>query len=328
LTYVAAATATGTTSTLEIRVNDLLWLEVPSLYGLGPRDQNYIVRLEDDGTTTVTFGDGISGARLPSGQQNVVATYRTGIGPDGNVDAGSLSLLQTRPPGIRAVSNPLAASGAAAGEDLDHARVNAPLKVLTLDRIVSLDDYENFARAFAAIGKAQAVAFWSGERYLVHLTVAGANGEAVDPGSALYTSLLGAIDQARDPVQQVLVASYQPLFFDLQASVLVDQPRYQVADVLAAVAAALRDAFSFNRRSFAQAVSAAEVVTIIQSVPGVIASDLTRLFLVTVPKGVTRFEGLHPVLCAPPAHFTGGRIVPAALLLVNPAGIAITEMQL
>jgi len=327
LTYVSAPTATGIQSTLQVRANDLLWLEAPSLFGLGPRDQSYIVRLEDDGTTTVTFGDGINGARLPSGQQNLAATYRTGIGPDGNVDAGSLSLLQTRPLGIRAVTNPVAASGAAAQEALDQARSNAPLKVLTLDRIVSLEDYENFARAFAGIGKAQAVALWSGDKLLVHLTVAGADGAAVDPTSALYASLIGAIDQARDPVQHVLVASYQPLFFDLAASVLVDQPRYVAADVLAAVAAALLDAFSFDRRSFAQPATAAEVVSVIQSVPGVIATDLDKLFLVTVPRGIRLFQGLSPVLCASPANVAGGRILPAQLLLLNPAGITLTEMQ-
>ena len=327
LTYVTASTATGAQSTLQVRVNDLLWQEAPSLYGLGAKDQEYIVRLEDDGTTTLTFGDGVTGARLPSGQQNVTATYRTGIGPDGNVEAGSLTLLQARPPGIRSITNPVAAAGAAPPEDLDHARLNAPLKVLTLDRIVSLDDYENFARAFAGIGKAQAMALWSGEKHVVHLTVAGANGESVDPNSALYSSLLGAISQARDPVQRVLVASFQPLFFDLAASVLVDQPRYLTADVLAAATAALEDAFSFQSRSFAQAVTSAEAVKIIQSVPGVIAVDMNQLYIVTVPRGVRRFERLNPVLCSSAARYAGGAILPAQLLMINPAGIRLTEMQ-
>jgi predicted phage baseplate assembly protein len=327
LTYVAAPTATGAESTLAVRVNNFEWEEVPSLYGAGPTDQDYIVRLEDDGTTRVTFGDGVTGARLPSGNQNVTATYRTGIGLNGNVDAGSLTLLQTRPPGIRSVTNPLAASGAADPETLDDARQNAPLKVLTLDRIVSLEDYENFARAFAGIGKAQAVALWSADRYVVYLTIAGAGGAAVDPESALYTSLLGAIDQAHDPVQQVLVANYQPLFFDIEAQVLVDQPRYVEADVFAAVTTALQNAFSFEARSFAQPVTASEVTAVIQSVSGVIASDLTRLFPVTPPPGEARFEGLLPILCASPARFGGGSITPAELLLVNPVGITLLEMQ-
>ena len=327
LTYVASATPTGAQSTLTVRVNDLAWQEVPSLFGAAAADQDYIVRPADDGRTTITFGDGATGARLPSGAQNVTATYRTGIGLDGNVDAGSLTLLQARPPSIRSVVNPLAASGAAEPEALDRARQNAPLKVLTLDRIVSLDDYENFARAFAGIGKAQATALWSGGRNLVYLTIAGANGKAVDPESALYTSLLGAIDLARDPVQQVLVVNYRPLFFDVEAAVLVDQPRYVAADVFRSITAALQTAFSFDVRSFAQPVTAAEVTAVIQSIPGVIASDLNRLFLVAVGPGFERFKGFLPILGASPARFAEGVIQPAELLMVNPVGIALLEMQ-
>lgn len=327
LTYVASATPTGAESTLTVRVNELAWQEVPSLFGAAATDQDYIVRLADDGTTTITFGDGATGARLPSGAQNVTASYRTGIGLDGNVDAGSLTLLQARPAGIRSVVNPLAASGAAGPELLDRARENAPLKVLTLDRIVSLDDYENFARAFAGIGKAQGTALWSGGRNLVHLTVAGANGKAVDSESALYASLLGAIELARDPVQQVLVADYQARFFDVEAAVLVDQPRYVAEDVFSMVTSALRNAFSFDARSFAQPVMAAEVTAVIQSVPGVIASDLIRLFPVVAAPAFGRFRGLLQILSASPARFVGRTIQPAELLLVNPAGITLLEMQ-
>jgi predicted phage baseplate assembly protein len=246
---------------------------------------------------------------------------------DGDVDAGSLGLFQTRPPGVRSVTNPLAASGSAARETLDRARVNAPLKVLTLDRIVSLADYENFARAFAGIGKAQALALWAGDRHLVHLTVSGTNGAAVESASTLYGSLVGAIAQARDPVQRVVVASYQPLFFNLEAAVLVDQPRYVFANVLAAVSQALNNAFSFETRAFAQPATAAEVTSVIQSVPGVIASELVSLFTVTVRDGEKSVIGLRPVLSASSARLLGGSILPAELLLINPAGITLTEMQ-
>ena len=327
LTYVAAATATGGQSTLQVRVNNLLWQEAPSLFGAAPTDQDYIVRREDDGTTSVTFGDGTMGARLPSGSRNVAATYRTGIGLSGNLDAGSLTLLQTRPPGIRAVNNPVAAGGAANPEDLDHARQNAPLKVLTLDRIVSLDDYENFAQAFAGIGKAQAASLWTGDQQVVHLTVAGADGAAVDTESALYSALLGAIYQAHDSTQQVLVANYQRLFFDVNAAVLVDAPRYIEGDVFDAVTTALQDAFSFAARSFAQPVTAAEVTSIIQSVPGVIASELIAFFPVTRPIGFGRSVAVPAILSASPARLSGAAILPAQLLLINPAGIFLQEMQ-
>src|SRR5262249_1665231 len=158
--------------------------------------------------TSLTFD------RLPSGTHNVVATYRSGIGLAGQVDADTLTLLQTRPLGVRGVTNPLRASGAADPEDRDSARRNAPRTVLTLDRIVLLQDHEDFAAAFAGIGKAQATLLWTGQTRLVSITVAAANGDPVDSAGALYGNLVAAIGAKRDPAHVFRVTSYQPVFFE------------------------------------------------------------------------------------------------------------------
>ena len=246
LTYVSAPTASGGDSTLAVRVNDVEWKEVGSLLGGGERDQSYIVRTDGDGKSHVIFGDGHSGARLPSGTENVMGTYRSGIGPDGEVRAASLALMQTRPHGIREVTNPLAATGAAAPEVLEDARANAPLTVLTLDRIVSLQDFEDFARAFAGIGKAQAVVLWNGQTRLVHITVASAQGDRIDSSSSLYRNLTTAIDLVRDPVQEVSVDSYTRRHFKIEAGLKIDS-RYIDEEVRATVRAGLEEAFSFKK---------------------------------------------------------------------------------
>ncbi|MGA2288449.1 putative baseplate assembly protein [Bradyrhizobium sp.] len=323
LTYVSASTPSGAQSSLQIRVNDLAWQEAPTLFGLSPQDQQYIVRLADDGTPSVTFGD--PAARLPTGGQNVRATYRTGMGLVGNVGAGTISMLQSRPPGLRAVTNPLAASGGADPQDITEARVNAPLTVLTLDRIVSLQDYENFARSFAGIGKAQAVAMWNGQKRLAHVTIAGADGSAVDPSSPLFAQLTQAILLAHDPVQLVMLGSHQPLTFNLTAAILIDQPLYQPALVRAQVLQALAAAFSFATRAFAQPVTSAEITTLIQSTPGVIAVNLTQLYLSNDRSGPSQTEAAA-FIPASAARWANGTIQPAQLLLLNPLGVTMTEM--
>jgi Baseplate J-like protein/Repeat of unknown function (DUF346) len=323
LTYVSAPTPRGTASSLQVRVNGLEWEESPTLYGLGPSDQEYIVRLADDGTPTLTFGDPAS--RLKTGQQNVTATYRTGIGLAGNVAAGSLSLLQSRPPGLRGVTNPLPATGAADPQNISDARTSAPLTVLTLDRIVSLDDYQSFSQAFAGIGKAQAVAVWSGRTNAIQITVAAADGSSINPTDPLSQSLVQAITLSHDPVQTFVVAGFQPLTFNLTASILINQPTYLPSTVMAAVNAALTTAFSFSQRSFAQAVTAAEILELMQDVPGVIALNLTQLYQTGDSNGPSQTEPL-PFLPALPARFENNTILPAQLLLLNPLGITLTEM--
>lgn len=318
LTYVPAPNARGSESTLGVRVNRVLWQEAPSLYPLESYDQNYIVRIQDDGTTIVTFGDGTKGARLPSGLENITATYRSGIGLDGNLKAQQLSLLKTRPLGISEVINPLPATGGAPRESLTEAQVNAPATVRTLDRIVSIRDFGDFTQGFAGIGKAQAVPLWNGETQIVHITVAGVQGNDVLKDSNLYIKLVEAIDNARDPIQQVQIDSYERLSFNLEARLLLD-PRYETKVVAEKILETLKTTFAFLKRKFGQEVTAAEVIAAIQSVAGVIAVDLDALYQVGQSKVLARSL---PALSARYDAQTGA-IHPAQLLRLNPEGIQI-----
>lgn len=315
LTHVSAPNASGTESTLEVRVDGVRWDEVPSLYGQPSDARVFTTRLADEGAATVLFGDGRSGARLPTGSENVTATYRHGLGLDGLVDAGQLSLLMTRPLGVKGVANPTRPGGGADPEALEDARENAPLTVLTLDRIVSVLDFEDFAAAFAGIGKAQATVLWSGERRLVHLTVAGVEGDAVPEDSELYENLLDAIDAARHADREVVVDTFAPLTFTLEARLTLNEA-YVAEDVIGAAEAALLAAFSFESRAFAQGVTTSEVLAVMQGVEGVVAVDLDAL------GGADPFQ--VPRLPARTARWEGGAIRPAELLTVDPDGITLT----
>lgn len=326
LTYTAAPTSSGSASTLQLRVNNLLWDQAASLYGLSANDQGYIIRIDDPSASssgkapaTVIFGDGQKGVRLPTGQNNITATYRSGIGLDGAVDAGSLTLLPSKPFGVRSVVNPLAASGAGDPENMDNARGNAPLTVRTLDRIVSREDYEDFAAAFAGIGKAQAIDLWSGEHHLVHVTIAGEDGQPVETGD-FRTNFVKALKAARDPSQQARVDTFDLLLFNLKANVAVDSAHI-TEDVFAAITSALEAAFAFEQRSFGQPVTAAEVITVIQNVEGVVYVDLDSLYL------STNSQSLNQILLSSIAHFDGGAIQKAQLLLINTLGIDLQEVS-
>ena len=116
LTYVPAATPAGAESTLKVYVNDVEWHETDALAGLAPTDRRFITRTDDDGKTSVIFGNGRAGARVPTGIENVKAVYRNGIGKPGNVQAEQISLLATRPLGVKSVINPIRASAAPTGK--------------------------------------------------------------------------------------------------------------------------------------------------------------------------------------------------------------------
>jgi len=313
LTYVSAPNASGSSSTLQVRVNGVLWTEVPWLYGSGPQDRVYTVVVGADGRTYVQFGDGASGARPPSGSSNIQATYRQGIGSGGLVRAGQLSTLLSRPLGLKGASNPLPSTGAADAETLDDARRNAPVTVRTLDRIVTLEDFEDFARATGGIAKAGVAWVWSGTRDVACVTVAGIGGSPVAPGTLAHTNLIEAMKAASDGTVPVVLCDRVPVTFSVAATILCD-PALLPSSVLDAVRKALTRAFGFTARAFSQPVYRSEVITVIQEVPGVI--ELTLDAFGYCGSGTT---GPLPDVLVAKASTTGpGGIIGAQLLTLDP----------
>jgi hypothetical protein len=279
LTYVSAATPSGRASTLAVRINDVLWDEADTLYNAAGDARLYSTAQSDEAVTTVRFGDGIEGARLPGGSSNVRARYRKGLGVAGNVAGGKLTTLLSRPLGVSEVSNPEAATGGEDAEPLARARDNAPLTVLTLDRAVSIDDYANFARAFAGIDKAHALWIPAGPARGVFLTIAGVDGADVPASSDTYLHLLEALATYGDPLVPVRLVNYLDARFATRVAVKVDEA-YEADAVLAAVSDALIAQFSFARRAFGQTVSVDEVSAVAQAVAGVVAVHVSRLYRV------------------------------------------------
>lgn len=319
LTYIPTDVAPGSASTLQVRVNDSLWKEVPTLFGASAKDRVYTVRLRDDGTSVLTFGDGTRGARLPTGIDNIKATYRSGIGLQGIVDAGQIKLLLSRPLGLKDAVNPAPSEAAADPEQLEDARENAPLKVLTMERVVSLQDYEDFARSFSGIYKALAGWVWNGEDQVVHLTVAGQNGKAVGPLSDLGRRLRSAIDSARHPDHSITLASFEGFTFVVDASVLPDPERVP-EDVLEAAKRAVVEAFSFDSRELACPVALSDVMAALQNTSGVVAAQVNKLYLLgKTPSRQERLPALQ-------VRLVNDEVRPAQLLITDAVHVTVLEM--
>lgn len=327
LTYVSAETPTGRASSLAIRVDGILWREVSTLYGAAPEDRIYAVRGEDDGSTWVQFGDGLHGSRLPTGQLNVIATYRAGIGVAGEVAEEAIIQLKTRPLGIRSVVNPTRASGSAPPEGLSEIRLGAPRGVKTLGRIVSLTDYRDFAANFSGVGKAQAAQRWSGEKQVVIVSITGITDTILGSNSPVIANLRAAADAARDRSHRLALLPAARRFFQLSAR-LFHHPDYRAEDVELAARVTLVDAFGFARRNIGQVVSAAEVVSALQQVPGVVGVDLDQLALIDDSGSPSHSADLGTALPARAAEVLPAEeeeeFAAAELLTVLEAGIALT----
>lgn len=268
VTYLAAATPAGAASTLQTRVNDILWHESETLAGLGAKDRKYITKTDDSDKTTLVFGNGIYGSRLPTDSENVKALYRTSIGKPGNVHAEQISLLATKPFGVKAVINPLAATGGADRDTRDQARRNVPIAVLALDRLVSVQDYADFCRSYAGIGKASSVRLSDGRRQVVEVTIAGNDDIPIDKISDLYRNLLQSLLDFGDPFEPIQLDLRELSFIVLSAKVRI-LPDYLWEAVEPKIRQKLLYEFGFDRRELGQDALLSEVITAIQSIEGV-----------------------------------------------------------
>ena len=285
VTYIPSATSIAGEASLEIRVNGEKWTEVPSLYARKPTDRVYTARQSDEGETAVTFGDGRTGARLPSGALNVAARYRKGLGLAGRMKPGQLSTPLERPPGLRAVANPLAADGGADPETRDDSRSAAPGTVRTFGRAVSLLDFEWLATTSGLVARAYPTWVWRDLERAAHLTVAAAGGTKLSSGS--LAKLYAALKAASDPNRSLSLANLVRVPLVVKAKLVTD-PALDPDAVRDWARDALLQHFAFETTPLGHAVHASSVYAALQGAKGVIAADVDVFQL----KG---FEDLTPV---------------------------------
>jgi len=264
----------GAQSSLTVAVGGVNWQEVATLYGAGPNDEVFVTSVADDTTLTMEFGDGNTGARLPTGRANIVATYRQGIGLAGQVGPNTLTSLLDSINGVKQVTNPIASDGGADPQSLADAQTNAPSTVRTFGRAVSLEDFEDVAEATGEIAKASATWVWTGLQKTIFLTVAAQAGAKLSPDglSQLWSVLLSH----RDPNHPLRIANFVRVPIIVSASLIVDAS-YNPTAVQAAAFTALASALSFDQLQLGQAIYLSSIYGVLQGVPGVVAVDITNL---------------------------------------------------
>ncbi|NBA93511.1 putative baseplate assembly protein [Pseudomonas sp. R5(2019)] len=283
LTFTTAITPAGAEGSEVVRVNGMRYHNLSSLLDADAGTRGYQLDTNESGAATLTFGDGVHGVRLPSGPQNVQVSYRVGIGAPGNAHAEQISLLGTRPLGVNGVINPLRASGGADRDSPERIRRNVPLAVRALppmSRLVSVQDYADFARLFAGIGHADAIRLSDGAQQVVHVTVAGVDDIALDPDGELLANLSAAYTRYGDPAYPVEIAVRELKALLIQAKVGID-PDADWSLVEPVLRLRVLDHFSFERRHLGQPAYLSEVIAVMQGTLGVAWVDVDAFAGVT-----------------------------------------------
>lgn len=286
---------------LEVIVGGRIWKHVPVLFGQSSDAEVYIVRQDETGKSWVQFGDGKTGARLPSGVDNVSIRYRTGTGAYGPVADGSRPSADRTVPQVTDVDLVGLVAGGSEPEDAARAKTSAPARVQTLDRLVSITDIE--AEALAIGGVARARARWTilhGSSVIQVTLLMQQNRTA---GLADAHATLAAANRARGPQRYPIVivpGEFAYTYLDLTIAIDARLDARMVRDATTEAVRAL-----FADRDFGEAEYATRIEGVAQNVDGVrwavvntfgglgVTADPTTL---VAPDAPTRAE---VVACAP-----------------------------
>jgi len=237
LTYLFSPTAENdqaVKSVLEIRVNGILWKEAANFYNSSPSDRIYTLRQDEEGETYVTFGDGISGQRLPSGKDNVIAEYRFGAG-HASPPAQSITQVSIPLKGLKNILNPVGASGGADPETIPEMRNAVPKSVMLLGRIISMLDVEAVVSSVPGVRATQVEWRWSKTRQgsMIHVYYIGE--------LSLQSTIIGRLNAISDPSQVYQVEKA----VDMPVKVIIDlsiDPAYNFDDLVTATSDCLINA--------------------------------------------------------------------------------------
>lgn len=218
---------------LVVRVDNIEWERVDTFFGRGPDERVYVVRQEPEGESTIRFGDGEQGARVPTGVDNIRADYRHGAGA-AKPPPGSIHQVVSPVKGLAMVRGPLPATGGADPEGPDELRDRAPAAVLTLGRAVSFADFRALALGFPGVLNAAAEWAWDGrkQRAVVKIWIIADGG---DPAAdvAAWLRRQAAVDLS------IVVEEAAPAPFSSLAISLEIAPRHAPKVVRAAARVAL-----------------------------------------------------------------------------------------
>ena len=264
----------GVRAAIELRVDGKAWKAVDSFRDAGPTDEVYRTRMTEDGQIRILFGDGVHGRVVPPGRNNLRVAWRQGVGPAGNLPAGSLETPLRRHHLVEGVRQFQAAGGGAEMESAPELREAAPATVMTLARAVSLRDFALLARSHSSVWQARAfpVRAAHARNEAVRVVVVPAHGANLT--ASLRQDLQRWLQAHALPGVQVNVVAFESVRVRLSMTVYIDTSAWEAGVVAEAVREALLAAFGLDRRRLGQPLYRSELFAVIENVTGVLHSEV------------------------------------------------------
>lgn len=265
--------------TLQTQDSPDLWTAVLDLLESQSDSKDFVAETEDDGTTSLRFGDGTFGMQVIPGDI-FTAQYRVGGGTVSNVGMNSLSRIASDD-GVLAgnvvsITNPLAASGGLDPETLDSVRANAPYAFNVQQRAVTPADYGTMAmQVDPTLEQAVGTFRWTGSWYTVFISVDPEGTQTVS--DTTKATIVAGMENYRMAGHDVDVDA--PVYVSLELTINVcAEPGYLAPDVQQALLQLLGTGtlpdgsnalFNPDNFTFGQPVYLSPIIAAVQQTDGV-----------------------------------------------------------
>lgn len=229
-------------NTLTVLIGAQPYTLVRNTIAYGPTEKIFTGATDENGVTTLTFGDGVNGAIPPSGQI-VYATYKTGGGTETNLPKETIDQVigtsdgSAVPPHIVSVLNTVKATDGGPKQSLLSGKRNLPRSLKANERCVTHEDYATEAvRLVPGVLKASGVAgtYTAGGRPVLLFVVPQGGG---DPSPTLVNQIGTALRPEKMGGKRVVVlpARYVDLQIEVDAFVLPTASKATTAGLVRAI---------------------------------------------------------------------------------------------
>jgi uncharacterized phage protein gp47/JayE len=232
------------------------WTLVDSFIDSSAIDRHYITEVLDSGFMKITFGNGISGMKLPFGA-TVSARYRYGGGIAGNVGTNKLKFfLDTNVSANATVTNAAAATGGAEAESLERIKLMAPRAQRTRDRAVTPTDFEDLASKIVGVQSAKCIETFNANSD-VNLYISTPDGTAAS--TALKNQIIEYIEprMVMNNTLNILDAAYKE--FEIEAEILV-KPNFSNDETQALIETMLDAQFVAKNFQYGETVFGSQII--------------------------------------------------------------------
>jgi hypothetical protein len=278
------------------------WQAVPDLLDSGPFEEHFVAELDETGTATLRFGDGVHG-RSAQGATGIEGVARIGNGAAGNVGRDAIAhavftdaaaLAHPADPGaapghfpdLASILQPIAARHGQGVETIAEVRelAGAAMRAVQFRAVIEAD-WEARARAIPGVADAKATFRWTGSWHTVFIALHPGDPEELVtlPGGRTHLAPRSAA-RAAAALTRVRLAGYDlalgtavyvPLRLAIRVCVETGHFRGQVLKAVGEVLSNRRLAdgrigfFHPSRLRFGAALRLSRIVAAVQAVPGV-----------------------------------------------------------